>query len=362
MSHLIDTLKQVPDFRSAHGRIHPLWLLLLLMVMGMLAGYQGYRPLETFVSDYRQPLSELLGLESLEVPSHCTFRRVMKGLDFQALSHQFEAWMLSKAQTHSPDNYAASIDGKRIRQGLTDGQGKQRFVGLVSLFAVEAGITLKLEALTQEDNSEIKVVQALLETLQLDGLLITMDALHAQKTLEKIVASGNDYLVAVKSNQGRLYDHLQTYFECLKPMAEHIHSAQSRGRDEHRCIQVYEPVGIALQEWEAIRSVLCVQRWGTRKGKEYHNTAYYISSAATSPQHWQSLVREHWGIENRLHWPKDVVFGEDDYRLEDEQALLNWSVLRTIGINILRLNDYQSLKTAMTKLANRVDIIFSLLT
>ncbi|WP_071826362.1 ISAs1 family transposase [Acaryochloris sp. CCMEE 5410] len=99
-----------------------------------------------------------------------------------------------------------------------------------------------------------------------------------------------------------------------------------------------------------------------RKGKEYHNTAYYISSAATSPHHWQSLVREHWGIENRLHWPKDVVFGEDDYRLEDEQALLNWSVLRTIGINILRLNDYQSLKTAMTKLANRVDIIFSLLT
>ena len=103
------------------------------------------------------------------------------GLDFQALSYQFEAWMLSKGQTHSPDNYAASIDGKRIRQGLTDAKGKQRFVGLVSLFAVEAGITLKLEALTQEYNSEIKVVRALLERLQVDGLLITMDALHAQK-------------------------------------------------------------------------------------------------------------------------------------------------------------------------------------
>ena len=81
------------------------------------------------------------------------------------------------------NNYAASIDGKRIRQGLTDAKGQQRFVGLVSLFAVEAGITLKLEAITQEDNSEIKVVQALLETLQLDGLLITMDALHAQKNI-----------------------------------------------------------------------------------------------------------------------------------------------------------------------------------
>jgi predicted transposase YbfD/YdcC len=117
-----------------------------------------------------------------------------------------------------------------------------------------------------------------------------------------------------------------------------------------------------VQEWEAIRSVLYVQRWETCQGKEYHHTAFYISSAATSPQQWQSLIREDWGIENRLHWPKDVVFGEDDYRLEDEQALLNWSVLRTMVINILRLHGFQSLKTAMTKLANRVDIIFSLLT
>ena len=181
MSTLIDALKQVPDFRKAHGRSHPLWILLLLMIMGTLAGYQGYRPLETFASEYQQALCDLLGLESFKVPSHCTFRRVMMGLDFLALCHQFEAWMLSTDQTHSPDNQVAAMDGKRIRQALTDENGKQRFVGLVSLFAVEAGITLKLEALTQEDNSEIKVVQALLETLQLDGLLITMDALHAQK-------------------------------------------------------------------------------------------------------------------------------------------------------------------------------------
>lgn len=183
-----------------------------------------------------------------------------------------------------------------------------------------------------------------------------------KKTLQQIVTSGNDYLVAVKSNQRRLYNHLQTYFECLKPIAEHTHSTRGRGRDEHRCIKVYEPVGIAVQEWEAIRCVLCVQRWGTRQGKTYHNTAYYISSTATSPQQWQSLIREHWSIENRLHWPKDVVFGEDDYRLEDEQALLNWSVLRTVVINILRLNGFQSLKNSMQKLANRVDVIFSLLT
>lgn len=125
-----------------------------------------------------------------------------------------------------------------------------------------------------------------------------------KKTLKQVVESGNDYLVAVKGNQGRLYQHLQIYFECLKPIAEHTHFIRGRGRVEHRCIKVYQPVGIALKEWEAIRSVLCVQRWGTRQGKEYHHTAFYISSAATSPQQWQSLIQEHWGIKNRLHWPQ----------------------------------------------------------
>jgi hypothetical protein len=181
MSSLLNALQQVPDFRKAHGRSHPLWILLLLIVMGILAGYQGYRPLHTFAEEHHHALCELLALEKLKVPSHSTFRRVMMGIDFHALCEALEGWMLSERQTQAADNQVAAIDGKRIRQGLTDASGKQRFVGLVSLFAVETGITLKLEGLTQQDNSEIKVVQTLLETLQVEGLLITMDALHAQK-------------------------------------------------------------------------------------------------------------------------------------------------------------------------------------
>jgi predicted transposase YbfD/YdcC len=181
-----------------------------------------------------------------------------------------------------------------------------------------------------------------------------------KKTLQQIIASGNDYLVAVKGNQGKLHQHLQTDTQYLKPIAEHTH--HQRRRDEHRTAKVYRPVGMALKEWQAIASVLCIERWGTRQGKDYYHQAYYISSVSTSARQWQSLVRGHWGIENRLHWPKDVLFGEDDYRLDDQQALLNWSLFRTIAINVLRLNGVHSLKTALNKLANRVDIIFTLLT
>ncbi|PZD71973.1 hypothetical protein C1752_04335 [Acaryochloris thomasi RCC1774] len=149
MSSLIAELKQILDFRKARGKSYPLWVLLLLIIMGILAGYHGYRPLQTFVEEHHRSLCQLLGFKELAAPSYSTFWRVMLGLDFLALSHQFEHWMGSQGAIDSPDNRVASIDDKRIRQRLTNAAGKERFVGLVSLFAVEVGVTLKLEALTQ---------------------------------------------------------------------------------------------------------------------------------------------------------------------------------------------------------------------
>lgn len=183
-----------------------------------------------------------------------------------------------------------------------------------------------------------------------------------KKTLRLVLEGGNDYLVAVKQNQSKLYQHLETFDRYLQPLSQDEQANRGRGRQEHRRVKVYAPAGLDEMEWVGVQSILCVERWGNRQGKDYESKAYYISSALTSAAQWQSLIRGHWGIENRLHWPKDALLGEDDYRLEDGPALVNWSVIRTIVINILRLNGFQSLKTALTKLANRVDIIFSLLT
>lgn len=183
-----------------------------------------------------------------------------------------------------------------------------------------------------------------------------------KKTLQLVLESGNDYLVAVKRNQAKLYEHLETFERHLQPISEHEQQTWGRGRHEHRRVKVYSPSGLDEMGWVGVHSILCVERWGTRAGKAYANKVYYISSALTSAEQWQSVIRGHWGIENRLHWPKDVIFGEDDYRLEDGLALRSWSLIRTIVINILRLNGFESLKTALRKLANRIDLIFPLLT
>lgn len=181
MSTLIDELKAIPDFRKARGQSHPLWVLLLLVLLGLLAGYQGYRPLQRFVEVHYSSLCQLLQFKLKKLPSHSTFRRVLMGLDYQLLCQCFEQWMLCQPELMSAENRISALDGKRIRQSIQDESGKERFVGLVSLFATHMGLTQKLAVLTQQENSEIKVAQALLETLKLDGLIISMDAIHAQK-------------------------------------------------------------------------------------------------------------------------------------------------------------------------------------
>lgn len=175
--NLIEAFQNVPDHRHARGIRHPLWVILVLIVMGNLAGYQGNRLLGEFAQRYGSEIARLLCIDLNSVPSFSTFRRTQMGLDFIALSTAFRAWM---AQHISPDEDTYAVDGKRIRQPISGEDGKQQFVGLVSVFAQKQGISVDLAALSETDNSEIKVVH-LIDKLQLKGALLTLDALHAQK-------------------------------------------------------------------------------------------------------------------------------------------------------------------------------------
>jgi hypothetical protein len=178
MSSLITALQGIPDHRSARGKRYPLWVLLVFIVMGNLAGYRGNRPLGEFAQRHGPEITRLLKVKLKEMPCFSTFRRAHIGLDFFALCDAFQTWM---APLVSIDEQSYAIDGKRIRQPITGEDGKTRFVGLVSVFAQTQGITVELAALSQEENSELKVVQYLIEKLQLEGAVLTLDALHTQK-------------------------------------------------------------------------------------------------------------------------------------------------------------------------------------
>ena len=179
-ANLIQSLQEIRDFRASQGKRYPLWLILLLVVMGTISGCKGYQALEDFGVRHYQAVSEKLGLTVTRLPSDTTFRRILQKLDFQALAQQFEQWANSTFDTE-PGEWIA-IDGKSIKGTVTEpGTAYQNFIGLVSVYSSRQGIVLKSQQFESKHNSELKVVQTMLEALQLEEVVFTLDALHCQK-------------------------------------------------------------------------------------------------------------------------------------------------------------------------------------
>ncbi|MBW4651823.1 MAG: ISAs1 family transposase [Kaiparowitsia implicata GSE-PSE-MK54-09C] len=168
--------------------------------------------------------------------------------------------------------------------------------------------------------------------------------------------------MAVKENQGKLYCQIETLvrYRCPRQIASTPFECQ-HGRQEQRLVKVYAAKGIDPQHWLGAKTVLCVERRRCTSVKCSIHRAYYLSSVATTATLWNTMVRGHWSIENRLHWPKDAVLNEDETYGRDPNALLIASLFRSITINVLRLNGFDSVSSALRKLANQVEQIFHLL-
>ena len=135
----------------------------------------------------------------------------------------------------------------------------------------------------------------------------------------------------------------------------------ARGRVENRQVSLFKAHGLETDPWPGVQTVIVMDRWGRRKEKPYQSRSFYISSVQTTPEQWMKMIRGHWGIENRLHWPKDVLLKEDKSYGREQTALLNASLFRSISLNLLTLNGFTSVAEALTELANQVQRIFSFL-
>lgn len=177
---LIDYLKQIPDFRQSSGCRHPLWLVLLIVIMGIISGDWGYRGLGRFVERHRRELIKLLSIPQARLPSYSTIRRVLVGLDYEELEKTFNQWASQYGQM--PSHQWLSIDGKGLKNTVTDyAVSEQNFINVVSVFSHQRGIVLGVKVMENKKTSEITTVRELLEILDLKGVVFTLDALHCQK-------------------------------------------------------------------------------------------------------------------------------------------------------------------------------------
>ncbi len=183
-ANLIEQLRQVEDFRTTDGRRHPLWLVLLFVIMGTISGYVGYRAWGDFVKRHRSALIEIFGIQKHGVPSYSTIRRVVMGVNFDKLAEKFNEWAKESVDLEVLEWCA--IDGKSIKGTVQNySSSHQNFVSIVSVFAVKKGLVIGMEKFENQHKSEIQVVQELVTALGLEGLVLSFDSLHCQKKLAK---------------------------------------------------------------------------------------------------------------------------------------------------------------------------------
>ncbi len=299
---LITQLKQIPDLRHIRGRRHPLWMILLLSLLGFLCGYSGYRPLADFCLKHQVSLRELLGLpNSQTMPSYSTFRRSFQSVEPQGWIESFNAW--AQATLAEVAVGVLSIDGKSIRCTSTGGNTQaQNFVTLVSVYGQRVGV-VRLAMMHNQKASEIHVAQALIA--QLHGLpsghCLSLDALHTtQATVNTIVRSGQHYLLAVKQNRAGTYRAIESLRQTQAARSEVAQVDDTHSRQVTRQAQVFAPTAKLQAKWCNLACIGVVQRHGIREHQPFGETVYYLSSCEWTAAQLLAATRQHWQIEQWL--------------------------------------------------------------
>jgi predicted transposase YbfD/YdcC len=289
------------------------------------------------------------------VPSHDTFERVFAALDPRAFERCCLAWLHEVAQLVVGGQIA--IDGKTVR-----GSASSTLAGLhlVSAWATQAQVTLGQVAVDGKSN-EITAIPELLQLLDLEGALVTIDAIGCQKKIAKqIVAGGGDYLLVVKGNQQQLLaDIQQTVSQALdgelpaSQVRQHTTIDQGHGRREERsCVTIQHVAGIRdRQVWPRLTTVGMCRRERTVNGQTSTEVWYFIGSRRMAARRYAQALRGHWGIENNLHWQLDVSFHEDASRVENRHGAANFALLRKMALGLLKQHPRKESMARKRKLA-----------
>jgi predicted transposase YbfD/YdcC len=306
----------------------------------MICGGEGFTDMEDFATAKEDWLRKYLELPG-GIPSHDTFRRVFSILDPEAFVACFVHW--SEALHKSTKGEVIALDGKTIRHSFDTVSG-QPALHIISAWASENGISLG-HLRVEDKSNEIRALPKLLDMLSIEGRTVSMDAMGCQTELaEKIVEKGGDYVICVKANQEGLYEDVKYFFDESGDFHDTEHTYYESVEKDHGRIEVRkcwsvegeaEWLGFG-EEWKQLRSISALRGERIMGGKGSIETRYYISSLPGDAKKIALAVREHWGIENSLHWVLDVTMNEDMSRIRKDNAPENLATLRRIAINMVK--------------------------
>lgn len=343
VASFLSHFKDMPDPRQAAKVSYPLNEILLLVLVSVLAGAEGFTDAAHYGRTKLAFLRRFLPFAN-GTPAHDHLGDVFASLDPAAFAKRFAHWA---AELTGAPVEAIAIDGKTSRR--SGAKASQELLHTVSAFAASERLVLG-QLKTDAKSNEITAIPELLALIAIEGATVTIDAMGCQREIAQTILDRKaDYVLALKGNRGTMFHSVKRYVKKHDELGYSGHAAQvyetrelSHGREEMRRVRVVDDVAWIerLYPWPGLKSVVVVQseRRARAAAASEIQTRLYLSSAVLSPQRAAALVRGHWGIENRLHWVMDMVFGDDQCRVRTGHAAQNFVAVKHVAANLARRN------------------------
>ena len=333
--NILDFAQSLPDHRQEVKIRHLSTDIIFITVAAVICGAQDWEDIEYFgycKEEFFRTYLELPG----GIPSHDTFNRFFSNIDPLVMEQQFRVWVKAIC---SEQTALVSIDGKTICGAKQDGKS---LFHMVSAFCHANGVSLA-QVRTSEKSNEITAIPLLIKTLDLEGCMVSSDAMGCQHAIAKDIREAKaDYLLAVKNNQQELYQAIEDTFRFEKKN-EGKSSTEldfGHGRIENRTCYISSDLQhVDSEKWIDAKTLIKVvsERYNKTKNiEEELSVRYYICSAGGTPEQFNKLIRAHWSIENNLHWMMDVAMGEDASRKRTKNSPVNFSVVFKTALTMFK--------------------------
>ena len=344
MEELLQWLEYIEDIRQERKVRHQLKDLLVIVLFATLANADDWGAIAMFAEAYQDYLRNYIELKN-GIPSHDTICRVMGLISPDILQQVYGKWqeLLNRNEGEKLKKVIA-VDGKTMRGNRRKGEKANH---IVSAWSKEDGYCLGQKAVEEKSN-EITAIPELLDKIQIKGTIVTIDAMGTQtKIAEKIRSKRADYVLALKGNQGTLYDEVREYFSD-KEFEKEIEKAgnykktieKAHNQIEKREYYQTEDIRWLSQrtEWKGFKSIGMEKKTIKKEGKTTVEYRYYISSLRNDIETMSRAVRDHWSIES-MHWHLDVTFREDANQTIEKVAAQNQNIIRKWCLSILKITE-----------------------